>query len=149
MRLKLLYPTYLHCRSTIMQWFNLISLIIIVFVLSSISDVAIQARSLEKRQTTSVKRGLSWPWNNPASSFALFSPSRIPWLYNWELWDPRGAGVYAGAEYVPMCRTTTQSSQVPQYFSNCYAKKFIGFNEPDLPPSYGRNYVSPCDAANL
>lgn len=95
------------------------------------------------------KRGLCWPWNNPASSFALFSPSVIPWLYNWELWDPRAQGVYSSAEYVPMSRTKADASKVPQYFQNCYAKHFLGFNEPDLPASQGGDYISPYDASVL
>ena len=99
--------------------------------------------------TNNTKRGLCWPWNNPASSFAFFSPSTIPWLYNWELWDPRAQGVYAGAEYVPMCRTKEHASEVPGYFSNCYAKKFLGFNEPDLPASHGGDYIAPYDASVL
>ena len=123
--------------------------IITGFLLSCVCNTALQARSIETRQTTSVKRGLCWPWNNPASSFALFSPSTIPWLYNWELWDPRAPGVYAGAQYVPMCRTSAQAPQVSQYFSSCYASKLLGFNEPDLPVSYGGDYISPRDAANL
>ena len=135
--------------SIIMSWITLLSLIIIGFILSSISNTAIQARSVEKRQTTSAKRGLCWPWNNPASSFNFFSPSDIPWLYNWELWDPRGAGVYQGAEYVPMCRTSAQVSQISQYLSGCSAAHFLGFNEPDLPASQGGNYISPSDAAVL
>ncbi|CAF0948278.1 unnamed protein product [Adineta steineri] len=96
--------------------------------------------------TNSTKRGLCWPWNNPGSSFSLFSPSAIPWLYNWELWDPRASGVYSSAEYVPMCRTQNEASQVPGYFSNCYAKHFLGFNEPDLPSG---DYISPFDASVL
>jgi hypothetical protein len=99
--------------------------------------------------TNSTKRGLCWPWNNPASSFAFFSPNAIPWLYNWELWDPRAKGVYATAEYVPMSRTKAQASQVPQYLSSCTAKHFLGFNEPDLPAANGGDYISPYDAAVL
>lgn len=132
-----------------MSWSSLISFSIIAFIWSAISNTGIQARSVEKRQTTSLKRGLCWPWNNPASSFNLFKPNVIPWLYNWELWDPRGPGVYAGAEYVPMCRTRVEAPQVPQYFTNCYARKLLGFNEPDLPASYGGDYISPYDAAVL
>jgi hypothetical protein len=99
--------------------------------------------------TNSTKRGLCWPWNNPASSFAFFSPSAIPWLYNWELWDPRASGVYATAEYVPMCRTQSDASQVPAYFSSCYARRLLGFNEPDLPASSGGDYISPYNASVL
>jgi hypothetical protein len=99
--------------------------------------------------TNSTKRGLCWPWNNPASSFAFFSPIAIPWLYNWELWDPRATGTYAAAEYVPMCRTQADASQVAGYFSNCYATHFLGFNEPDLPVSSGGNYISPYNASAL
>ncbi|CAF1224123.1 unnamed protein product [Adineta ricciae] len=99
--------------------------------------------------TNSTKRGLCWPWNNPASSFAFFSPSAIPWLYNWELWDPRAKGVYSTAEFVPMCRTQAEASQVPAYFKNCYAKRLLGFNEPDLPAANGGDYISPYNASLL
>jgi hypothetical protein len=99
--------------------------------------------------TNSTKRGLCWPWNNPPSSFALFSPNAIPWLYNWELWDPRANGAYSTAEYVPMSRTQADASQVPGYFTNCYAQHFLGFNEPDLPASQNGNYISPYDASVL
>jgi hypothetical protein len=99
--------------------------------------------------TNSTKRGLCWPWNNPASSFAFFSPSAIPWLYNWELWDPRAAGTYSTAEYVPMCRTQADASQVSAYFSSCYANHLLGFNEPDLPVANGGNYISPYNASVL
>jgi hypothetical protein len=99
--------------------------------------------------TNSTKRGLCWPWNNPASSFAFFSPIAIPWLYNWELWDPRTAGTYSQAEYVPMCRTQADASDVPAYFTNCYAKHLLGFNEPDLPVASGGNYISPYNASVL
>ena len=99
--------------------------------------------------SNSTKRGLCWPWNNPASSFSFFSPKAIPWLYNWELWDPRANGTYSGAEYVPMCRSQDRTSQVSQYFSTCYAKNFLGFNEPDLPASSGGNYLSPYNASVL
>ncbi|CAF1093485.1 unnamed protein product [Rotaria sp. Silwood1] len=99
--------------------------------------------------TNSTKRGLCWPWNNPASSFAFFSPSAIPWLYNWELWDPRSAGTYSTAEYVPMCRTQAEASQVSAYFSSCYANYLLGFNEPDLPSANGGDYLSPYNASIL
>ena len=99
--------------------------------------------------TNSAKRGLCWPWNNPASSFAFFSPSAIPWLYNWELWDPRANGTYSTAEYVPMCRTQAETTQVLGYFSKCYATHLLGFNEPDLPAANGGNYLSPHDASVL
>lgn len=99
--------------------------------------------------TNSTKRGLCWPWNNPASSFAFFSPSAIPWLYNWELWDPRSAGTYSTAEYVPMCRTKAEASKISQFLSNCAAKHFLGFNEPDLPAANGGDYISPYDASVL
>lgn len=99
--------------------------------------------------SNSTKRGLCWPWNNPASSFSLFSSNVIPWLYNWELWDPRGAGIYSTAEYVPMSRTKKEVSQVPAYFTNCYARHFLGFNEPDLPASHGGDYISPYEASVL
>jgi hypothetical protein len=99
--------------------------------------------------TNSTKRGLCWPWNNPASSFAFFSPSAIPWLYNWELWDPRVNGTYASAEYVPMVRTATDAPTVPAYFSTCYATHLLGFNEPDLPVASGGTYISPYNASVL
>ncbi|CAF1442162.1 unnamed protein product [Rotaria sordida] len=99
--------------------------------------------------TNSTKRGLCWPWNNPASSFAFFSTSAIPWLYNWELWDPRATGTYSTAEYVPMCRTQAEASQVPAYFSSCYATHLLGFNEPDLPAANGGDYISPYNASIL
>lgn len=83
--------------------------------------------------TNSTKRGLCWPWNNPASSFAFFSSSAIPWLYNWELWDPRANGTYSSAEYVPMVHTQAEASSVPAYFTTCYATHLLGSNEPDLP----------------
>lgn len=99
--------------------------------------------------TNSTKRGLCWPWNNPASSFAFFSSNAIPWLYNWELWDPRAKDTYSSAEYVPMCRTKAEASKIPQCFSTCYAKNFLGFNEPDLPADKGGDYISPYDASVL
>ena len=99
--------------------------------------------------TNSTKRGLCWPWNNPASSFAFFSPSAIPWLYDWELWDPRADGTYTTAEYVPMCRTKAEATQVPRYFSKCYTTHLLGFNEPDLPAAYGGDYLSPYNASVL
>ncbi|CAF1329169.1 unnamed protein product [Didymodactylos carnosus] len=99
--------------------------------------------------TNSTKRGLCWPWNNPASSFAFFSPSAIPWLYNWELWDPRAKGTYSIAEYVPMCRTQAEAFKVPAYFSSCYATHLLGFNEPDLPAANGGDYLSPYNASVL
>lgn len=99
--------------------------------------------------TNSTKRGLCWPWNNPASSFRFFSPSATPWLYNWELWDPRTSGTFSSAEFVPMSRTKKEVSQVPQYFVNCYARHFLGFNEPDLPAANGGDYITPYEAAVL
>ncbi|CAM2717231.1 unnamed protein product [Rotaria socialis] len=99
--------------------------------------------------TNSTKRGLCWSWNNNASTFALFSPSNIPWLYNWELWDPRPAGVYSGAEYVPMCRTQVDAPNILRYLSKCNHTKLLGFNEPDLPVAKGGYYISPYNASVL
>ena len=73
-------------------------------------------------------------------SFALFSPSAITWLYNWELWDPRANGTFVGPEHVPMVRTPSTASQVSGYFAKCKPKTLLAFNEPDLP---GSTYVSP------
>ncbi|UJR32537.1 hypothetical protein I4U23_019999 [Adineta vaga] len=109
----------------------------------------VYTKMIDLPATNSTKRGLCWPWNNPKSSFALFSPNVIPWLYNWELWDPRGEGIYSSAEYVSMSRTKKEISQVPAYFTNCYARHFLGFNEPDLPASYGGDYISPYEASVL
>lgn len=99
--------------------------------------------------TNSTKRGLCWSWNNNASTFRFFSPSSIPWLYNWELWDPRPTGIYSAAEYIPMCRTATDAPQVPIRLSKCKANRLLGFNEPDLPESKGGYYISPFDASVL
>jgi hypothetical protein len=65
------------------------------------------------------------------------------------LWDPRAAGTYSTAEFVPMTRTQAEASKVPAYFSTCYAKNFLGFNEPDLPAANGGDYISPYNAAVL
>jgi hypothetical protein len=99
--------------------------------------------------TNSTKRGLCWSWNNNASTFAFFSPSNVPWLYNWELWDPRSAGVYSIAEYVPMCRTAADAPKILKYLSKCQATKLLGFNEPDLPEAKGGYYISPYNASVL
>ncbi|ORY82626.1 glycosyl hydrolase catalytic core-domain-containing protein [Protomyces lactucae-debilis] len=85
--------------------------------------------------TTNSKRGLDWPWDNQAYSFAAFNPVKVPWLYNWEMWDPRGAEFpYAGAEYVGLCRTKDNIHQIPWYYNaqNHGPKYLMGFNEPDL-----------------
>ena len=114
---------------------------------NALSVVYTPVVSLPARNST--KRGLCWPWNNPASSFKFFSPNAIPWLYNWELWDPRPAGTYSTAEFVPMSRTAAEASKVPAYFSSCWGKNFLGFNEPDLPAANGGDYISPYNAAVL
>lgn len=99
--------------------------------------------------SNSTKRGLCWSWNNNASTFSFFSPDEIPWLYNWELWDPRPTGVYSTAEYIPMCRTQNDVDKVYKHVSKCKSKRLLGFNEPDLPTSKGGYYISPQDAASL
>ncbi|CAF3124613.1 unnamed protein product [Rotaria sp. Silwood2] len=99
--------------------------------------------------TNSTKRGLCWSWNNNVSTFAFFSPSSIPWLYNWELWDPRPVGIYSTAEYIPMCRTAANAPKILNHLSKCNAKRLLGFNEPDLPEAKGGYYISPYDTSVL
>lgn len=96
------------------------------------------------------KRGLSWPWNNPTSSFNLFTPGRESWLYNWEMWDPRPdyGGWGAAVEYVPMLRSADRVGQIASYFGDaqhCPAH-FLALNEPDLP---GDTFLSVADAVTL
>lgn len=83
------------------------------------------------------KRGLGWPWNNPASQFSLYadaiSAQKLCWLFNWELWKPEGHP--AGLEYVPQVRTAKEAPQIDQFLSGLPPqdrRHFIGFNEPDI-----------------
>ena len=48
-----------------------------------------------------------------------------------------------------MSRTKKEAPQVPAYFSTCYAKHFLGFNEPDLLAVNTGDYIVPQEAAAL
>ena len=84
------------------------------------------------------KRGLGWPWNNPATEFAFHNDAiasgKISWLFNWEMWKPDGTP--DGIEYVPQVRVGGQASQIDQFLSSIPKEKlrfFMTFNEPDIP----------------
>lgn len=83
------------------------------------------------------KRGIGWPWDNPASQFPLYasaiSNNKISWLFNWELWKPEG--LPSGLEYVPQVRLGTQAKDIIPFLSSFpegSVKHFFGFNEPDI-----------------
>ena len=84
----------------------------------------------------SSKRGLSWPWDNPASHFPLYTPAittgKLSWLFNWELWRPDG--LPAGLQYIPCVRTAKEAPQIDQFLSSLPSPVpyFLGFNEPDI-----------------
>lgn len=91
--------------------------------------------------STSSKRGLCWPYNNPASWFPLFSGARETWLYNWEMWDPRGSN-YPNSEYVGLVHDPGryEQGQVNWYYTSSNSPAYLlGLNEPDL------QYGDPCN----
>lgn len=62
------------------------------------------------------KRGLGWPWDNPAGAFDAYEPAvhnnELTWLFNWEMWKPNG--LPAGLDYVPQVRTGDEAAQIDQ-----------------------------------
>ena len=88
------------------------------------------------------KRGLAWPWNNPQTHFPLYQPAidsgKITWLTNWELWKPDGCPDLL--EYVPMVRTAKEVENIDGFLGSLWPDRrkageqrhFLGLNEPDV-----------------
>jgi hypothetical protein len=87
------------------------------------------------------KRGLGWPWNEPAANFTLYQPyitaGKITWLFNWEVWVPDS--LPPQVEWIPCVRTATNAKDVDPFLSDIiYNRGFktsalLGFNEPEIP----------------
>jgi hypothetical protein len=84
------------------------------------------------------KRGICVPWNFEPEDFALYQAAvdkgTISWLYNWEMWKPKG--LPSNIIYVPQCRTAADAGQIGDYLkryeNDDQVQGFLGFNEPDI-----------------
>jgi len=95
----------------------------------------------EPASTRNTKRGLGWPWNEPASHFALYQPyitsGKVTWLFNWEVWVPDS--IPQQLEWIPCVRTPANVKDVDPFLSDIiYNRGFktsvlLGFNEPEIP----------------
>jgi hypothetical protein len=65
------------------------------------------------------------------------------------MWDPRGSGVYASAQYCGLCRTKDNIYQIAWYYNDQrrFSDVLMGFNEPDLQGS--DTVLSVSDAVSL
>jgi len=89
--------------------------------------------------TPAGKRGVGWPWDNPATHFLLYNPyisaGKLTWLFNWELWRPEGTPAHM--EWVPCVRTAAQAKDIDPFLTDItnnqgvLVKHFLGFNEPE------------------
>lgn len=96
-------------------------------------------------KTSSAKRGLSWPYNNNASTFSLWNPYQETWLYNWEMYNPTAGTSFSGATYVGLVHDTSRLEQIPWYYNSQsqVSPYLMGFNEPDYDP-----LISPANAVS-
>lgn len=91
--------------------------------------------------SSSKKRGLGWPWNEPAAHFQLYQPfieaGKITWLFNWEVWVPDS--LPAQIEWIPCVRTPANVKDVDPFLSDIIQNRgfkssaLLGFNEPEIP----------------
>lgn len=87
------------------------------------------------------KRGIPWPWDNPASHFRLYqayiSSGQISWLFNWELWVP--GSLPSDVQWFPCVRTAGNSKDVDAFLTDIIHNQgiktdaLLGFNEPEIP----------------
>lgn len=87
------------------------------------------------------KRGLGWPWNQPASHFTSYQPyissGQISWLFNWEVWVPDA--LPTELEWIPCVRTESNTKDVDPFLSDILQNRgfktssILGFNEPEIP----------------
>ncbi|KEF61789.1 uncharacterized protein A1O9_03359 [Exophiala aquamarina CBS 119918] len=87
------------------------------------------------------KRGLGWPWNEPATHFSLYqayiTSGKITWLFNWEVWVPDS--LPQQVEWIPCVRTPANVKDVDPFLSDIIHNRafktsaLLGFNEPEIP----------------
>lgn len=106
----------------------------------SLSSQAVAVASASATKSPS-KRGLGWPWNEPASHFPLYQPyidaGKISWLFNWEVWVPESLPLQV--EWIPCVRTPANAKDVDPFLSDIIHNRgfktsaLLGFNEPEIP----------------